>query len=192
MSEHYKFPNTAEVIDITRYLSSNGGQAVQYIARSTRMDGNNKGDLRGRLKDLEKARDFITDEELRLESILEDDEDSDVPEPVAVEEDEGVSVYRYDFSAKDSADGVPNDGRNQVTNVFGSDGKYIIYEHYEECPEGFNMDRNGKVINTKNTIVSQNRPFIHLGAKRFSRNRQERARTAMTVEMFKRNAQIVA
>lgn len=117
MSEHYKFPNRAEAIDITRYLSSNGGQAVQYVARSTRMDGNNKGNLRDRLKDLEKARDFITDEELRLESILEDEEDSDVPKPVAVEEDEGVSVYRYDFSSEEMVDGVRNDGSFQSEPV---------------------------------------------------------------------------
>lgn len=61
---HYKFSNGAEVIDITENLTSNGGQAVQYIARSTRLDGNNKGDV---LEDLRKARWFIDREIERVE-----------------------------------------------------------------------------------------------------------------------------
>ena len=62
---HYKFSNGAEVIDITENLTSNGGQAVQYIARSTRLDGNNKG---GVLEDLRKARWFIDREIDRVEN----------------------------------------------------------------------------------------------------------------------------
>lgn len=54
---HYQgFSNGAEVIDITENLTSNGGQAVQYIARSTRLDGNNKGNP---VEDLRKAQFFI-------------------------------------------------------------------------------------------------------------------------------------
>lgn len=41
---YYLFPSGVEVRHISSYLTSNGGQALQYIARSTRLDGNNKGD----------------------------------------------------------------------------------------------------------------------------------------------------
>lgn len=62
---HYKgFSNGAEVIDITENLTSNGGQAVQYIARSTRLDGNNKADP---LEDLRKAEWFIRREIARIQ-----------------------------------------------------------------------------------------------------------------------------
>lgn len=60
---YYKFPNGVEVLDITRYLSGNGAQIVQYVARSTRMDGNNKGEL---VSDLRKAIHLINDEINRI------------------------------------------------------------------------------------------------------------------------------
>lgn len=51
--DHYRgFSNGAEVIDISENLTSNGGQAVQYIARSCRLDGVTKGDP---IEDLRKA-----------------------------------------------------------------------------------------------------------------------------------------
>lgn len=50
---HYKgFSNGSEVIDITENLTFNGGNAVKYLSRACRVDGNNKG-LRG--EDLQKA-----------------------------------------------------------------------------------------------------------------------------------------
>lgn len=49
---YYKFPSGAEVRQISSYLTGNGAQALQYIARSTRLDGINKGD---RIENLEKA-----------------------------------------------------------------------------------------------------------------------------------------
>lgn len=58
---HYKFSDGVELISITENLTGNGAQAVQYIARATRIDGHNKGNIR---EDLEKARWFI-DRELR-------------------------------------------------------------------------------------------------------------------------------
>lgn len=62
---HYQgFSNGAEVIDITENLNSNGGQAVQYIARSTRLDGRNKGNP---IEDLKKAAFFIQRELARQE-----------------------------------------------------------------------------------------------------------------------------
>lgn len=60
---YYLMPNGVEVKEIARYLVSNGGQAVQYIARATRIDGIIKGNP---ISDLEKARDMIDDEINRL------------------------------------------------------------------------------------------------------------------------------
>ena len=60
---YYRLPSGIEVKEIARYLSSNGGQAVQYIARATRIDGKIKGEP---IRDLEKARDMINDEIARL------------------------------------------------------------------------------------------------------------------------------
>lgn len=39
------FSNGAEVIDISENLTANGAQALQYIARSCRLDGHNKGSV---------------------------------------------------------------------------------------------------------------------------------------------------
>jgi hypothetical protein len=64
---HYKgFSNGAQVIDISENLTSNAGQAVQYIARSCRLDGANKGD---QIEDLTKAAWFIARELDRLAGI---------------------------------------------------------------------------------------------------------------------------
>ena len=60
---HYAFPGGAEVIDISQWLTSNAAQAVQYIARSSRIDGKNKGDT---VEDLRKAQVFIDFELKRL------------------------------------------------------------------------------------------------------------------------------
>lgn len=60
---HYRFPGGAEVIQISEHLSSNGGQAVQYVARATRLDGQIKGNA---VEDLEKAAFFIQREIDRL------------------------------------------------------------------------------------------------------------------------------
>lgn len=66
MSDYYKFPGGFEVLDISRHLTSNSGQAVQYIARSSRLDGNNKGEV---VRDLEKAIDMIADEIRRVKEL---------------------------------------------------------------------------------------------------------------------------
>lgn len=66
--KHYKFPGGAEVNDISAHLTSNGGQALQYVARSTRLDPeNNKGDsVDDSITDLKKAKVFIDFEIERL------------------------------------------------------------------------------------------------------------------------------
>lgn len=62
--KHYQnFSNGAEVIDITENLTFNGGNAVKYITRATRLDGQNKGEV---LDDLHKARWYINREIERL------------------------------------------------------------------------------------------------------------------------------
>lgn len=66
MGDYYKFGDT-EVRDISRHLTGNAAQAVQYIARSCRLDGLNKhADLEKRIEDLDKARDMLLDEIWRL------------------------------------------------------------------------------------------------------------------------------
>ncbi len=64
--KHYQFSNGVQVIDITENLTSNGGQAVQYIARSTRLDGVNKG---SQVEDLDKAIWFCQREKERLAGV---------------------------------------------------------------------------------------------------------------------------
>lgn len=63
--QHYKFSNGVEVVDISENLTSNGGQAVQYIARATRIDGRNK---QNPIEDLQKALWFIQREIERIDA----------------------------------------------------------------------------------------------------------------------------
>lgn len=64
-NNYYAFPGGVEVKDISAHLTSFGGQALQYVARATRLDGRNKGE---QVKDLTKAIDFIQWEIERLEN----------------------------------------------------------------------------------------------------------------------------
>lgn len=62
---YYRFPGGVEAKDVTQHLTSFGGQAAQYIIRSCRLDGNNKGE---RVKDLLKAVDLIRWEIERIQN----------------------------------------------------------------------------------------------------------------------------
>ena len=62
---HYIFPGGAEVRGISQWLTANSAQALQYIARSSRIDGQNKGDT---LTDPKKAITFLEFEIERLEN----------------------------------------------------------------------------------------------------------------------------
>lgn len=62
--DHYQLPGGIQVIDITEHLTSNAGQAVQYIARSCRIDGRIKDDP---VQDLRKAAWFVSREIERIE-----------------------------------------------------------------------------------------------------------------------------
>lgn len=61
---HYKFPGGAEVRHISEWLTANAAQALQYIARSSRIDGQNKGDAS---EDIRKAIRFLEFELERLD-----------------------------------------------------------------------------------------------------------------------------
>ena len=62
---HYLFPNGRQPIEISRSLSSNGGQVVQYVARATRVDKENVKHEDAR-SDLRKAIHFLVDEYERV------------------------------------------------------------------------------------------------------------------------------
>ncbi|AWY05041.1 hypothetical protein SEA_PLATTE_62 [Microbacterium phage Platte] len=62
---YYAFPGGIRVHQISGHLTSFGGQALQYIARSTRLDGQNKGDT---AENLRKAIRFLTLEIQRIEA----------------------------------------------------------------------------------------------------------------------------
>lgn len=101
-SYYQGFSNGAQMIDITENLTPNAAQAVQYIGRSSRMDGNNKGDV---AEDLNKALWFITRELRRIGS---DSQASprrlprvwerleDVPENVEVADIDGDGIVKVD------------------------------------------------------------------------------------------------
>lgn len=63
---YYQFGDV-QLIAVSGKLTGCGAQAVQYVARSTRMDGKNKGvTVDARIEDLEKAKIFIDFEIDRL------------------------------------------------------------------------------------------------------------------------------
>lgn len=73
--DYYKFPNGVQTTDISMHLNSNGGQAVGYISRSTRIDGKNKEtDPR---ESLQKAIDLLKMELYRLDQALGGSDDSE-------------------------------------------------------------------------------------------------------------------
>lgn len=53
---YYQFPGGHEVRHISAHLTGFGSQALQYVARSTRLDGKNKGDT---VENLQKAVRFL-------------------------------------------------------------------------------------------------------------------------------------
>lgn len=60
---YYVMPDGAEVVHITKWLNSSGGQAVQYIVRSTRIDGVVKENP---IEDIDKAIFWLNVERERL------------------------------------------------------------------------------------------------------------------------------
>ena len=60
---YYQMPDGTQLISITKWLTGCGAQAVQYVARATRIDQQNKGEV---IQDLTKAIWFIQQEIDRL------------------------------------------------------------------------------------------------------------------------------
>ncbi|QIS05900.1 hypothetical protein F5X71_29540 [Nocardia brasiliensis] len=133
-SYYQGFSNGAQMIDITENLTPNAAQAVQYIGRSSRMDGNNKGDV---TEDLNKALWFITRELGRIGS---DNPASarrlprvwgrleDVPERVEVADIEGDGIVKVDgttFRTSYAASGP-------VSERFETDGNDDDYAPFTE------------------------------------------------------------
>lgn len=58
---YYSFPNGVEAEDICRYLSFNLGNVVKYSCRAGRKD------IKKKIEDLRKAKDYLEDEIKRLE-----------------------------------------------------------------------------------------------------------------------------
>lgn len=77
---HYLFPNGRQPIEIARYLSSNGGQVVQYVARATRVDKENVKHEDAR-SDIRKAIHFLVDEYERVGGNTDDLKDLLPTEP---------------------------------------------------------------------------------------------------------------
>lgn len=64
---YYEYPGGVQMRDITRWHTSNGGQAMQYVGRATRFDLKSKYQSEeGRIEDLDKAINFLEDEKKRL------------------------------------------------------------------------------------------------------------------------------
>ena len=64
---HYDgFTNGAQPVDIAENLTFNAGNALKYLARAGRTDGNTKGDSEQVIEDLRKAEWYIQREIQRL------------------------------------------------------------------------------------------------------------------------------
>lgn len=63
--KYYQFPNGTQPLDLSRYLTSNGGQALQYVARSCRLDDEHNKHYES-ADDLVKAIHFLYDEIKRV------------------------------------------------------------------------------------------------------------------------------
>ena len=64
---HYAgFTNGSQPIDIAECLTFNSGNALKYLARASRIDGNTKGDREKVIEDLQKSRWYIQREIKRL------------------------------------------------------------------------------------------------------------------------------
>lgn len=62
--KHYILPDGTETLSVSRWLSSNGGQAIQYVVRATRTDGVVKENP---AEDVRKAIRLLQDEAERFE-----------------------------------------------------------------------------------------------------------------------------
>ena len=115
---YYKFPNGAETIDISQYLSGCGSQAVQYVVRSTRIDKELKGNP---LEDLHKAIWFIEQEIARLEDA------EDVEAASKAREEARTEGAVFDITLN-SAEDIASDGLDldeAASEVGNADAKHV-------------------------------------------------------------------
>ena len=91
---YYQFP-TCQVSDISLHLTPAAAQAVQCLARSSRLDGRNKSDrVDGRIEDLRKAQTFI---EMEIDRLQPD------PDPEPAEESDPDAFLAFDAALDDLA-----------------------------------------------------------------------------------------
>lgn len=118
---YYKFPNGAETIDISQYLSGCGSQAVQYVVRSTRIDKELKGNP---LEDLRKAIWFIEQEISRLE----DFQDAEDGEATSADREEALVEGAVFNITLNTAEDIASDGLDldDAADAVGSaDAKHV-------------------------------------------------------------------
>lgn len=101
---YYQFPGGHEVRHISAHLSGFGSQMVQYVARSTRLDGDNKGDL---VDDLKKTIMFAEWEIERLEAL-----EAQAADRTEEQRTEADRVALDGFLAQRRRRGVPEEGRD--------------------------------------------------------------------------------
>ena len=115
---YYQFPNGAETIDITQFLTGNGAQATQYIVRSTRFDKELKGNP---IEDLTKAIWFCEREIERLEDAADVEAASEAREGTLAE----GAVFNVTLN---KAEGIASDGLDldDAADAVGSaDAKHV-------------------------------------------------------------------
>lgn len=120
---HYLFPNGRQPIEIARYLSSNGGQVVQYVARSTRVDKENVKHEDAR-SDIRKAIHLLVDEYERVGGNTNDLRDLLPPEPRDLLLPMGYSTIDVSFA-------------------FGDQIKYELNDAFFTVPESENLSQEG-------------------------------------------------
>lgn len=96
---YYLMPTGAETIDISQWLSSAGGQAVQYIVRATRIDGVAKDNP---IEDVDKAIFWLGVERKRLAFIQVSEE---APASPTVEELYELALRKSEVPLEDDGGG---------------------------------------------------------------------------------------
>ena len=120
---HYLFPNGRQPIEIYRYLSSNGGQVVQYVARATRVDKENVKHEDAR-SDIRKAIHFLVDEYERIGGNTDDLKDLLPTEPREILLPVGYSTIDVTFSS-------------------GARTQYELNDAFFTVPESENLSQEG-------------------------------------------------
>lgn len=138
---HYLFPNGRQPIEISRYLSSNGGQALQYIARATRVDTENVKHEDAR-SDIRKAIHFLVDEYERVGGNKEDLKDLLPSAP-----QEALLPLRFDTISAECGYRGETTYRLQDAHFFASETNHLSYAQRHQINE-FLMSGRGNAYLT--------------------------------------------